>query len=301
MEWLGLPPTDTLELRDSDKRFGDGGQYRVEIPSVEGPDVMEAVIQEAIRRRVPIHRISQGSGIMLQTDAELDAMVQLGEQYGVEVCLFIGPRALWDIGAQASATSGGVVGPALRGADQLAYAVADVERACKHGVRSILVADLGALFVLARMRTGGLLPADLVLKASVSLPAANPASARVLEDLGASTINVPSDLTLAQLTALRTAVDLPVDVYIESPDDFGGMIRHHEVAEIVRVASPVHLKFGLRNAPAVYPSGEHLRAMVLAMARERVRRTEIGLGLLRAYYPNAAISAGGDLGGPSTL
>ncbi|MDQ3795044.1 MAG: hypothetical protein M3316_05115, partial [Actinomycetota bacterium] len=68
---LGLPARDLSELPDSEKRFPDGAQYRVEIPSVEGPRVLEAVIEEARRRGVLLHRISQGSGIMLLTDAEI--------------------------------------------------------------------------------------------------------------------------------------------------------------------------------------------------------------------------------------
>jgi hypothetical protein len=34
---LGLPPGDAYDLPTSAKRFPDGAQYRVEIPSVEGP------------------------------------------------------------------------------------------------------------------------------------------------------------------------------------------------------------------------------------------------------------------------
>ena len=75
-------------------------------------------------------------------------------------------------------------------------------------------------------------------KISVMLPAANPASARVLEELGANTINVPVDLSLAQLAAIRAAIDVPLDVYVESPDNLGGIVRMHEIAEIVRVARP---------------------------------------------------------------
>ncbi len=37
---LGLPARDLSELPDSQKRFPDGAQYRVEIPSVEGPRVL---------------------------------------------------------------------------------------------------------------------------------------------------------------------------------------------------------------------------------------------------------------------
>jgi hypothetical protein len=118
-------------------------------------------------------------------------------------------------------------------------------------------------------------------KISVMLPAANAAAARVLEELGANTINVPVDLTLAQLAAIRAAVDVPLDVYVESPDNLGGIVRLHEIAEIVRVASPVHVKFGLRNAPDLYPSGSHLESTAVALSVERVRRARLGLDLLR--------------------
>ena len=64
---------------------------------------------------------------------------------------------------------------------------------------------------------------------------ANPASARVLEDLGATTINVPSDLTLPQLAAIRAAIDAPIDFYVEAPDNIGGFIRYFEAPELIRV------------------------------------------------------------------
>jgi hypothetical protein len=102
----------------------------------------------------------------------------------------------------------------------------------------------------------------------------------VIEDLGANTINTPTDLTLAQLAAIRAAVDVPLDIYVEAPDNLGGVVRMHEIAEIVRVASPVHIKFGLRNAPDIYPSGSHLEATAVALSRERVRRARLGLELL---------------------
>jgi hypothetical protein len=117
-------------------------------------------------------------------------------------------------------------------------------------------------------------------KVSVMLPAANPASARVLVELGASTINVPTDLTLPQLAAIRAAVDVPLDVYVESPDNLGGFLRQHEIPELIRVCAPVYLKFGLRNAPDVYPAGTHLEQLVVALGRERVRRARLGLDLL---------------------
>ena len=285
-----LPTRDAYDLPTSRKRFDDGGQYRVEIPSTEGPRAMEAVMQAASAHQVVIHRISQGSGIMLQTDDEIREMVALGRKHSVEVCLFVGPRASWDVGVQAASTAGRVLGASLRGADQLAFGIEDVLHGLALGVKSVLVGDIGHLMLLGQMKKSGELPPDFVLKTSVTLAAANPAAGRLFEDLGATSLNLPVDLTLPQIAAIRQAVDIPIDYYIESPDDFGGAVRHYEIPEIVRVAAPVYLKFGLRNHPPLYPAGQHLEAAVIALCRERVRRAAIGLGILRRYAPDAVAS-----------
>jgi hypothetical protein len=187
-------------------------------------------------------------------------------------------------------TAGRIVAPKIRGQDQLVQAVADVQRACAHGITSVLVTDEGLLAILGEMRTAGELPSDLILKGSVMLGAANPVSIRLLERLGLSTFNTPTDLTLAQLAAIRQATTIPLDIYIEVPDDIGGFVRHYEIAEIVRVAAPVYLKFGLRNAPNIYPSGTHLEATAVALTRERLRRARIGLDLLQRLDPAAIMS-----------
>jgi hypothetical protein len=287
---LGLPDRDLGELPTSAGRFADGAQYRVEIPSVEGPAPFRAVLEEARERELRVHRISQGSGMLLLTDDEIRDMVALGREHAVEVCLFTGPRAAWDVGVQATAPAGRVVAGSLRGADQLVYGLEDVRRGCELGVRSILVADTGQLWVLGRLKRSGDLPQDLVLKVSISLPVTNPATARLVEDLGATTINLPIDLTLAQIAAIRQAVAVPLDIYVEGADDFGGAVRYYEAPELVRVAAPVHLKFTVRNAPGLYPSGEHLAGLAVASARERVRRAAIGIALLRRHYPDAVAS-----------
>ncbi|MBC6459703.1 U32 family peptidase [Actinomadura sp. HBU206391] len=287
---LGLPERDLGELPDSAKRFPDGAQFRVEIPSVEGPAPLRAVLEAAKEHDLRIHRISQGSGMMLLTDAEIAEMVTLGRESDVEVCLFVGPRASWDTGVQVTASSGGVAAGVLRGADQLVYGIEDVVRGCELGVRSVLVSDIGQLWVLGRMKSTGDLPPDLEFKASISFPTANPATARLLEDLGITTINLPTDLSLAQVAAIRHAVDVPLDIYIEGADDFGGVVRYYEVPDLVRIAAPVHLKFTVRNAPGIYPSGRHLAELAVATARERVRRAAIGLAMLDRYYREAVAS-----------
>jgi hypothetical protein len=280
LQRLNLPARDAHDLPASAKRFADGERYRVEIPSCEGPKAMQAVVSEALARKVRIDRISQGSGIMLQTDDEIREMLAIGREHGIEVCLFVGPRANWDTGVQAASTNGRVLGSSLRGADQLVWGIEDVLHGASLGLRSVLVADLGQLQVLGQMKKSGDLPADFVLKISVTLAAANPATARLLEDLGAASINLPVDLSLAQIAAVRQAIDAAIDFYVEAPDDFGGTVRHYEVAELVRVGAPIYLKYGLRNAPALYPSGQHLEQTVVALSRERVRRAAISLAIM---------------------
>jgi hypothetical protein len=277
---IGLPLGDLHELPDSQLRFPDGAQYRIEIPSVEGPACLEAVLEETARLDVPVHRVSQGSGVFLQTDDELDSMARMAADAGVEISLFARPNAAWDTSAMARSPAGGVVAPTSRGQEQVVQGIEDAKRAAAHGIRSVLIADLGLLSVFGAMRAAGELPGDMQAKISVMLPAANPAAARVLVELGASTLNLPTDLTLAQIAAIRAAVDVPLDLYVEAPDNIGGFVRLHEIPELIRIAAPVYVKFGLRNAPDVYPAGTHIEATTVALSRERVRRARLGLDLL---------------------
>jgi hypothetical protein len=278
LERTGLPGGDLNELPDSLKRFPDGAQYRVEIPSTEGPRCLEAVLSEAARLDVVVHRVSQGSGVFMQTDAELDELARQAQEARVEVSLFARPNAAWGLSATARVHAG--FAAAAHGQEQVVANLADCVRAAEHGFRSVLIADLGVLSLFSEAKRAELLPPEMQAKVSVMLPAANPASARVLEGLGASTINLPTDLTLPQIAAIRAAVDVPLDVYVEAPDNVGGFVRQHEIPELIRVASPVYVKFGLRNAPDVYPAGTHLEATTVALSRERVRRARLGLELL---------------------
>ncbi len=301
LERMGLPSGDPAPAPASPKRFPDGGQYRIEIPSTEGPRSLAAVLEEAARRGVPVHRVSQGSGIMLMTAAEICEMLALGRKAAIEVNLFIGPRATFDTGAQAYSAAGKSLGLSARGADQLVFALEDVRRAVDLGLRSVLVSDLGVLQAIGKARAAGDLPAGLVIKTSVMMAPSNPASARILQDLGANTINIPSDLTLGQIAAIRAAIDTPIDFYVEAPDNIGGFIRYYEIPDLIRVAAPVYLKFGLRNAPDVYPSGTHIENTVTALSRERVRRAQIACEMIARYCPEAAMSPLGarDLGIPA--
>ncbi|WP_313896075.1 hypothetical protein [Streptomyces sp. YIM 98790] len=275
------------ETDASPHAFPDGGRWRTEIPSTENPEILTAVLKEAAELEVPVHRISQGSGVWMLTDTEITEMAEACAAAGVELCLFTGPRGTWDIGA-ATRTSSGGAGPRARGNDALAGCVEDALRAAELGVRCLLVADEGVLWTLHRLRAAGTLPADTTLKVSALIGPVNPASVAVHEQLGADSVNIPSDLTLQHLTEIRRVTRVPLDFYLEAPDDLGGYVRMHEVAGLVRRGSPVYLKFGLSKAPGIYPYGRHMRETALAAARERVRRGRLALDLLARLDAGAA-------------
>jgi hypothetical protein len=267
-------------MPDSQLRFDDGATHRIEIPSVEGPRCVERVLETARDLDVPVTRLSQGSGTTLLTDSEILEMVAMAAEAGVELCLFVRPCGAWDVSAASRASSGAAFGAATWGTSQLAASIDEIRRMADLGVRSVLIGDVGLLAVFGRLRATGGLPADMRAKTSVMLVTANAAAAALYADLGADTINVAPDLSVADIACLRGAVNVPLDVYIEAPDDVGGFVRYHDLAEIVRVAAPVYVKLGVRNAPMIYPSGAHLEAMAVTLATERVRRARAALEVL---------------------
>lgn len=271
----GLTPEPAAPA--SELRFDDGAHFRIEIPSCEGPDVLRGVVDEAAARGVTVNRVSQGSGAMLQSEAELAEMARIAADHGIEVSLFVGPREEWDIGRAAAAPGGGMFEGRLRGTRQLRYAVDDILRASEQGIRGFLIADPGLLQLVSELQAAGQLPASIVWKVSAVLAPSNPLAFQVLERLGGSTINVPSDLTLGQVAEMRAVSRLPIDLYVETPDGMGGVVRGHEAADLITVAAPMYVKFGLRNSRLLYPSGLHLVGDATAIAREKVRRAQIAL------------------------
>ena len=293
---IGLPPRDLSELPTSTKRFPDGAQYRIEIPSVESPEQFHRVVEMAETYEIPLHRVSQGSGVLLLTDKEVEQMADIGRSEGIEVSLFTGPRASYDIGATSKSANAAAVSWRIRGADQLRNAVEDIKRGLRLGIKSFLVADEGLLWVLQEMKKEGDIPKDVVWKISVTTGHGNPASARLLERLGAGTLNVMTDLSLPQLASIRSAIRIPLDVYIAVPTGYGGFVRHYEVPDMVRVASPIYLKFSIPLGQNVYPAGRHMLATMLGYAEEEVRQARISYEHLQRYYPSAKTSKRGARG-----
>ncbi|NLM51593.1 MAG: peptidase [Firmicutes bacterium] len=245
LEKLGLPSGDRYDLPTSTKRFPDGAQFRIEVPTVNSPACMKALLEKAWKEyKVHINKIDETFGIMRHTTKDIKEYVAIAKDWGCELNMSTGPRAEYDIGATVKTAQGVRVGYRLRGMENIVRAVEDVKRACDLGVRGILCYDEGFLWVLAELRKAGHLPANLKIKLSAHMGACNPASFQLFEKLGADTINPIRDLTLPMLAALREAVDVPIDLHTDNPPASGGFIRTYDAPEMVRIVSPVYLKMG---------------------------------------------------------
>ena len=241
---IGMPEGDAYHLPTSEKRFADGAQYRFEVPGIQGPKVMEALLEAMDQYGIALHRVTQTKGIMMLTDQEIMEMVRLSKQAQTDLILAIGPRATTDTSASVNTPEGVRMGYRLRGQEQVVRAVEDVKRAAAFGCRSFLVYDEGCLWLLNEMRKSREIPTDCRFKISAHAGHGNPCSAKLLELIGADSINPVRDIQLQMLASMRQAIDIPIDIHTENPTSTGGFIRHYEVPEMIRVAAPIYLKTG---------------------------------------------------------
>jgi hypothetical protein len=181
---IGLPGGDAYDLPTSEKRFADGGQYRFEVPGIQGPNVMEALLEAMDKYGIHLHRVTQTKGIMMLMDNEIIDMVRLAKEAQTDLILAIGPRATTDTSASVNTPEGVRMGYRLRGQEQIVRAVEDVKRAVALGCSSFLVYDEGCLWLLNEMREAGQITANCQFKVSAHTGHGNPCSAKLLELIG---------------------------------------------------------------------------------------------------------------------
>lgn len=284
LEKISMPFGDLYSLPTSDKRFEDGGQYRFEVPGIQGPSAMKALLEALDSYEIQIHRVTQTKGIMTLLDSEIEQMLEYAQKWNVELLLATGPRATTDTSASVNTPEGVRMGYRLRGQEQIVRAVEDIRRAVKLGVRSFMVYDEGQLWLMNKMRQDGFLPKDVKFKISAHTGHGNPCSAKLMEEIGANSFNPVRDIQLQMLSAIRAAIDIPIDIHTENPKSTGGFIRHYEVPEIIRVAAPVYLKTGGSVAAT------HSWDTTEADAKKRAKQVALVKRVIDTYYPEAIVS-----------
>jgi hypothetical protein len=243
-EKTDFPLKDRYDLPSSGKVFPGGAHYRMEVPGIECASNFESMLAEADRRSMPVHRvIGTVGGSALLDFQELKHYAQIGAQSKTEVLLNPIPARSWDSGRQYVTPEGYVSGMRLRGHDSLYHWLKEFDRCLEAGIRGFLIPDEGLLYLLGKMRADGAIPKNVKFKVSVFAGHGNGVGGRLLEELGADSFNPLADLTLPMLAAIRSVVDLPLDVYMSIVDSMGGHQRQVEAAEIARICSPVYFKF----------------------------------------------------------
>jgi hypothetical protein len=295
MEKLGIPGRDLYSVPDSEKSFPDGCHYRMEIAGIEHPSSLETLLVEAKRRQVPIHRIiaTVGGATYLSRD-ELKGLASISRAEKLEVIMTLGHRLGWDAGAKQSLSAEGQqTGFRHRGSDNLSYYLADVFRCVDAGLRGFLVYDEGALHILNKMREEGLLPKETIFKISVFTGYASAAGAKVVESMGANTVNPIADLSLPILAGIRKAIRIPMDVYVNIVDSFGGTYRCYEAAEIARVCSPCYFKFEPGVSEGAIYKPWVTRDFHENLVREKVKMASVVKELVESMAPQIRLSAWG--------
>lgn len=298
LQELGLPARDPQELADSTLRFPDDGHYRIEISGIERLSALETLVREADTAGLPVHRIiATVGGATYLPRAELEAFAALAREQHYEVVMTLGPRRAWDGGRQISTEEGLVSGMRLRGMNGVKQWLADLERCLEAGFRGFLVPDEGLLWLGDELRRRGVLPPETIFKLSVFAGHANPAGARVVENLGADTFNPLADLTVPMLAGIRQAVTMPLDVYMSLVQTMGGFVRFYEAAEIARVAAPCYFKFEPGPSEESMYAPWNTSAFHDAHVRERVREATVVRELIERENPALRCSpaAGEDL------
>jgi hypothetical protein len=278
---LGLPEGDLNDLPTSDARFPDGAYFRIEVPTVNSAAAVAALLEESDKIGVTINRVTETYGMFRHTRQELKEYCKLCNDYGAELLLSVGPRATYDTGATVLSEQGVRIGYRLRGMEQVLRAVEDIKRGIDIGCRGFLIYDEGMLWLVGQMRKDGELPSDIIFKTSAHCGHCNPASFKVLESLGADSINPVRDLQLPMIAALRAAVKAHLDLHTDNPPGSGGFIRVYEAPEIVRVAAPVHLKTGNSVVSA------HGQITGATDGKRMADQASIVVEMVNKYYPEA--------------
>jgi hypothetical protein len=276
---LGLPSGDLFDMPSSTLRFPDGAAFRIEVPTVNSAEAVECLLETATRNGITINRVTETYGMFRHTRDEIKEYCRLCNGYGAELLMSVGPRATYDTGATVLSAQGVRISYRLRGMEQVLRAVEDIKRGYDLGVRGFLIYDEGMLWLVGQMRQDGALPRDIIFKTSAHLGQCNPCSFKLLESLGADSINPVRDLQIPMIAALRAAVKVPLDVHTDNPPGSGGFIRVYEAPEIVRVAAPVHCKTG--NS-VVSGHGELTSA---SDGKKMADQASIVVEMVTKYYP----------------
>lgn len=284
LKYAKLPSSDDLTLKQSNKKFKDDADFRIEVPTINSFSAAKDLLSMAEQSNIIINRITETYGLFRHTKGEILNWVALARDYGCELMMSHGPRATYDTSATARSSQGQRIGYRLRGQEQIVRAIEDILRGIEYGVRNFLIYDEGLLTVVNEMRKTSKIPKEVKFKISAHCGCANPASAKMFENLGADSINPVRDLQSPMLASIRQAISIPMDCHTDNPKASGGFIRTYEIPEIIKITAPVYLKSG--NSAL----NEHGAVVSKSQIEQMVTQINVVLEMINRYHPEATQS-----------
>lgn len=240
------------DIKSSDKRFPDGANYRIEVSGIETADILKAVIDEAKKQGIPIHRaIATVRGSACYSDEQLKELAKVAAENEVEVIICPGKlaQAVFD---DPNRILSGLNWQNTEEAD--AY-TREILRCVKIGFRGFLVWRKGMLRALNFRRKFDI-PPETIFKLSTFDNNANVYDFSLAEKSGADTINTANGLSLKSLSEIRRNINVPLDIHMTfwqlafEKNESGRLEltakpydRIDDAPEIVRVAGPCYFKF----------------------------------------------------------
>lgn len=285
------------------KTFPDGANYRIEISGIETPGILEAVIDEAKKQKIPIHRaIAAVNGSMYWSDEQLKELAQIAAENKIEVIICPGNLAM-----------GLIKNPNnlftmmnWQNNEEVNVYFAEVMRCFKMGFNGFLVWRKGMLQMLQGVRN---LPRATIFKLSTFDNNANIYDFILAEELGADTINAANNLSLENLAKIRSTISTVLDVHITfwqmafeknkrgrleltaKPYD-----RIKDAPELARICSPCYFKFEAgKPGIGVYDlSGpDWTEKDLMEHKRKDVRTAARVIGVVKKKYPELICSGWG--------
>jgi len=64
---IGMPQGDAYDMPSSDLRFPDGGAFRIEVPTVNTAEAVQALLETAAKNGITINRVTETYGMFRHT------------------------------------------------------------------------------------------------------------------------------------------------------------------------------------------------------------------------------------------
>ncbi len=233
------------------KKFPDGANYRIEVSGMETPGILEAVIDEAKKQKIPIHRaISTVKGSLYWSDEQLKALARIAAENKVEVII-----CPWKLAGLVFENPNRILADLRLTDEETNEYLAEIDRCIKLGFRGFLVWDKDLLELLNRKIRK---TSDIIFKLSTFANSFNRLNFVSAVRKGANTINTANGLPLEKLAKIRAAV--PERVKLDIHMTFWQMTfeknengrleltakpydRIKDAPELARICSPCYFKF----------------------------------------------------------